>query len=139
MDVKALIQKQREMLEAIEPTEVEVLLGGRVVTVVMPYVMPVPFSDLASKHAPETPLDVAQVGFSLDGVARNYPDIVIRDGEDEDDLLTVLNKAVHYGWPEMYDVLTHDDRASIRASVWGTYVWRSQQEKKKLQEVADES
>lgn len=137
MDVKALIQKQKELLEAIEPTEVEVLLGGRVVTVVLPYIMPGPFADLASQHLPETALDVSQVGFSLDGVARNYPGAVVRDGVNEDDLLTVVNDAVHYGWPDVYDVLTHDDRASIRASIWGTYVWNSQQEKTKLKEVAE--
>lgn len=137
MDVKALIKKQREMLEAIEPTEVEVLLGGRVVTVVMPYVMPGPFADLATKHPAVEAVEINSVGFSLDGVARNYPDVVIRDGEDEDELLTVVNKAVHYEWPETYDVLTQDDRASIKAAVWGTYIWSPEQEKQRLKEVAE--
>lgn len=130
MDIMELLAKQKDRLEGIKPLEVEILLGDRVVTVVMPFLKPHDFHELATRFAPKSPQEMS-FGFGLDETARNYPDIVIRDGEDEDNLLVVRDKAVHYRWPEVYELLNWDDKQSIRAGVWGVYVldptiWRKE-------------
>ena len=130
MKIAELLERQKARLEGIKPLEVEVLLGDRVVTVVMPFLKPHDFHELATRFAPKSPQEMS-FGFGLDETARNYPDIAIRDGEDEDNLLVVRDKAVHYRWPEVYELLNWDDKQSIRAGVWGVYVldptiWRKE-------------
>lgn len=142
MDIAALLAKQKELFDGIQPLEVEVLLGGRVVTVVMPFLMPNDFDELASRFAPKGPQEMS-FGFGLDETARHYPDIVIRDGDEEDDLLVVRDKAVYYRWPDVYDLLSWDDRQSVRAGVWGRYVmdpsvWKKDA-KASAEVIADES
>lgn len=136
MDVNALLERQKAMIEERmkTPLEVQVMLGGRVVTVVMPVMQPIKFYDLATSMPAVSAQEVSQFGFPLDATARNYPDVVIRDGEDEDNMLTVAvdgeSKEIRYGWPEVYDSLEFDDRQSVRAAIWGEYWFRPSRDKK---------
>ncbi|MGN7859506.1 hypothetical protein ACTJI8_02885 [Microbacterium sp. 22303] len=133
MDLNALIARQKSMLEKRikTPLEVEVVLADHVVTVVMPLMMPGAFFDLSTAFPASSAQELRRFGFGLEEVARHYPDIVIRDGDEEDNLLSVAvdgkDKEIHYGWPEVYDVRDYDDRQSIRAAIWGEYVYRPQQ------------
>lgn len=131
IDLKALIAKQQEMWDAIEPVDVEIVLGDRVLTARVPFIKPDRFTELTGKH----PAGVGDQGgaphlwFSLDGVTRNYPDIVIIDGDETDDLYVMRDKQAVYTWPELYPVLSDSDRATLRSVVWGMHVYEPERRK----------
>lgn len=133
MDLNALLAKQKAKHENAVPTDVEVLLGDRVVTVSIPPMQPGKFFDFVTSLAVVTAQEAQTYGFGLNEAARSYPGIVIRDGEDEDNLLTVIvdgeTQRIGYGWPQVYDLLEYEDRESVRAVIWGTYVHGPRQAK----------
>lgn len=132
IDVDALVKQAQEYYESVGPTDVEVLLGDQVVTVRLPYLMPAAFSELAAKHPPH--VGGAVTGwFDGDQVVRNYPDVVLIVDGEEDDLLVIRERAAHYRWPEVWDALDGESRDSLRATVWGLYVYEPQKKLKEAQ------
>lgn len=131
IDIDALIAEQKKYLESIEPVDVPVMLGGVLVTVRIPFVMPPVFTELTDKH-PAVPGVAADMSlwFSLTNVTRHYPDISLIVGDDEDDLLVVRDKAVFYRWTEIYDSLSDEDKSNLRAAVWGMHIWEPAQKAK---------
>ncbi|MGB3376560.1 MAG: hypothetical protein WBA87_15650 [Microbacterium sp.] len=131
-----LLAKQQEIADSIGPIDVEVLLGDRVVIVRVPYLKGNRFDTLAEKHSPGIWFrDSAGCWFDADAVARDYPDVVVVDGVQEDDLYVLRNKKAVYRWSEIYDALSGDDKLAIRSVIWGMYV--GDPAKRKREAVAD--
>ena len=122
IDVDDLIRKEREYHESIEPVDVEVLLGDRLLTVRIPYVHGEKFDDVAAKYPVAREMRGNRGPFDLGNVTREYPDVVLIDGGAEDDLFVIRDRAAFYRWPEVYDALSGDDQENLQAVVWGLHV-----------------
>lgn len=122
IDVDDLIHKEREYHESVKPVDVEVVLGGRLLTVRIPYVYGDRFDAIASKY----PVERGQRGnrghFDLDAVMREHPDVLLIDGDEEDDLFVLRDRAAVYRWPEVYDALSESDKENLQAVLWGLHV-----------------
>ncbi|MEN0023231.1 MAG: hypothetical protein AAGC61_08105 [Microbacterium sp.] len=113
------------------PIDVEVVLSGKVVTVRIPHLSADEFDEFALPYCPGMGYrDQLGCWFELAEVTRNHPDVVLIDGDDEDDLYVVggtrSEKVAVYRWSQVYDVLSHDDKQSLQAAVWGIYVHEAQ-------------
>lgn len=133
-----LIAGAVEHFKSIEPLEVPVAFGERVVTVRMPFIWPKEFAELADGNPPRKgEQHGVPVYFSLAGVTRAMPNVsIIVDGE-EDDLYVVRDRTAVYRWPELYDVLHPEDRQNLHTAVWGQYVWEPQQVHARIRQGAE--
>jgi len=122
IDIDDLIRKEREYHESIEPVDVEVLLGGKVLTVRVPYVYGPKFDDLAAKYPVERWQRGNRGPFDLDAVMREHPGVLLIDGDEQDDMFVIRDQAAFYRWPEVYDALSESDKESLQAVIWGLHV-----------------
>ncbi len=127
IDIDTLIKKQDEYLNSIEPVDVQVALGEDLLTVRVPFIMPMEFAELAARFLPR-PVDAPfQAWFNLSEVTRNYPNVELVDGDEVDDLYTLRNKEAFYRWPEIYNALDAESKQNVEAAVWGLHVYNAQQ------------
>lgn len=125
IDLDALLEKARKFHESIEPVEVEVVVGDRAIVVRVPYMMPAEFVELTDRYAPK-PGGAVDGWWDGNGLARNFPGLVLVDGEDEDDMFVLRDREAFYRWPEVWDELSSEDRESVRSAIWGLHVYESQ-------------
>lgn len=127
-----LLRRQGEYENSMAPLDVAVLLGDKVVQVRLPYLKGRVFAELADKHSPHVLYrDAVGCWFNIDDVARDYPGVMVIDGEHESDLYVIRDKAAVYRWPEVYDALGGEDKYSIQAGIWGFYVHEPAERKRK--------
>lgn len=136
IDIDKLIADAKAYRESIEPVDVQVALGRQVVTVRIPYLMPEDFNLLADMHSPHPAYrEPSGAWFSLAGVTRSHPHVVLVDKDgNEDDLLIVRDREVYYRWPDVYDLISADDRESLHAAVWGLYVYEGRKLKREAED-----
>lgn len=123
MNVEKLIAKAKKRLESIQPEEVEVVLGDRIVTVRIPMISGEEFSALMATRPPRlgVPRDYT-LGFSLTEVAGSYPNVTLADGDTEDRMLAIEGEnKTRYQWPEVFAALGSEDRGNIEAAIWGMH------------------
>ncbi|MGB3733128.1 hypothetical protein [Microbacterium sp.] len=129
--LEELLAKQRQIIEAVQPVDVPVLLGDDVVTVRIPH-LGKRFDALAEKHSPNIMFrDAAGCWFNADALARDYPDVLLIDGEQQDDLYVLRNKTAVYRWGEIYDALSGEDKGLIISVIWGMYIGEPAERKRK--------
>lgn len=131
LDLEAMIAKQEEYFRSIQPVEVDVIVSERPTKLFVPFVWPSEFSELSDRHPPRlgVPRDVA-LWFDLDAVTGAYPGITaVVDGE-EDDLIRLRGQEAAYCWPDLYKVLSPEDRQNARMAVWALHVWEPEQQRK---------
>lgn len=132
IDIDALIKRQQDYLESIQPVDVEVTLGEQIVNIRVPFIMPSEFNDLADHHPPRPGVQAdLPLWFSLHDTTRAYPNVTIIVGDEEDDLFVIRDKEAFYRWGEVYDALEPEDQANVRMAVWALHVWEPQQRKAK--------
>lgn len=122
IDVDELIRKEREYHESINPVDVQVVLGDRLLTVRIPYVYGDRFDELAAKYPVERGQRGAHGPFDLGKVTREHPDVLLIDGDEQDDMFVLRDRSAFYRWPEVYDALRSEDQESLRAVIWGLHV-----------------
>lgn len=137
--VDELIAKANEYYDNVQPIEQEAVFGDSLGIVRFPFMMPAEFDHLTLLHPsrPNVPHDRA-LGFSLDGVTRNYPGVIaVLDGE-EDDMYRVRNREAVYIWPELYDRMSTEDRHKLRGAVWEMHIWAPQQQHERADRVKEQ-
>lgn len=117
VDVQALIAKQKQALDSVEPVTQDVLLGDEIVGVRFWPVSPSVWEELTSSHPPrpDNPADAA-LGYNLSAVVRAYPRTYLVDGDD-------IQPVVGEQWAEVYDVLSGPDKKNLGYAVWGKNEW----------------
>lgn len=123
-----LIGEAKAYYESVGPVEVEAVFGDRLATFQVPFMLPSEFNELADRHPPRPAIAVDMpLWFNIDAVARNYPNVtVVVDGET-DDMYRIRDKSAVYIWPELYDLMSPEDRQNFRMAVWALNVWEPQQ------------
>lgn len=126
--VDELIAKANEYYGNVQLIEQEAVFGETLGIVRIPFMMPAEFDHLTLLHPPRPNVPHDRVlGFSLDGVTRNYPGVLaVLDGE-EDDMYRVRNREAVYIWPDLYDRMSTEDRHKLRGAVWEMHIWAPQQ------------
>lgn len=126
-----LIARQQEYLRSIEPVEVDVIVGEQPVKLFVPFMHPNEFDELANRNPPHRfgAVDIP-LWFDLEGVTSSYPGITVVSDGVEDDLFRVRDQEAVYCWPELYKVLSPEDRQSARMAVWALHVWAPDQQRK---------
>jgi len=130
--LEELIARQDEYFRSIEPVEVDVIVGEQPVKLFVPFIYPTEFDELAARNPPHRfgAVDIP-LWFDLEGVTGSYPGItVVSDGET-DDLYRVRDQEAVYCWPDLYKVLSPEDRKSARMAVWALHVWEPDQQRKR--------
>ena len=112
IDVKALIEAQKQTLDAVEPVTQEVLLGEKLIGVRF-WPVPSAWEELTSKYPPRTGVEADMaLGYNLSGVVRAYPRTYLVDGDE-------VQPVVGDQWAEVYDVLSGPDKKNLGFAVWG--------------------
>lgn len=121
IDIKALVEKQKQSLDSVEPVTQDVLLGDEIVGVRFWPVAPAVWEELTSKHPArkDNPSD-ASLGYNLAGVVRDYPRTYLVIGDD-------VQPVVGEQWAEVYDVLSGPDKKNLGYAVWGKNEWEHAQ------------
>jgi hypothetical protein len=105
-DIKALIAKQRAELEVENRSELDVVLGGEIVTLSIERVHPDVWDTLMGDNPPRAGVEGDSVmGYNPKGVSASYPNVMV-DGE-------VMDPET---WAEMYSVLDSRSNWSSGAS-----------------------
>lgn len=119
-DIQKLIQKEKDFIEKAPPTDVDVELGGDILTI---GVRPLIGSDWVAVCMQVPPrsgvtLDAA-LGFNVEAVARRY----------KPERLTVNGAEFEYDddWTELYDALASPHRKNIATAMWGVNVYDPEQ------------
>lgn len=127
-NLDALLEKQEEHYRSIQPVEVDVMVGEQPVKLLVPFVWPADFSELADHHAPRRSVAAdIPLWFDLDGVTGAYPGITAMVDGETDDLYRVRDQEAVYGWPDLYKALSPEDRQSARMAVWALHIWEPEQ------------
>lgn len=131
LSLDELIARQDEYHRSIQPVEVDVIVGEQQVKLFVPFVYPDVFSALADRNPPHR-FGAADIPlwFDLEGVTSSYPGVTVVAGGEEDDLFRVRDKEAVYCWPDLYKVLSPEDRQSARMAVWALHVWEPEQQRK---------
>lgn len=122
IDIDELIRKEREYHESIEPVDVEVVLGGKILTVRVPYVYGPRFDAIADKYPVERWQRGNRGHFDLGAVTREHPDVLLIDGDKQDDMFVLRDRVAVYRWPEVYDALSGEAQETLQAVIWGLHV-----------------
>ncbi len=113
IDVQALIAKQKQALDTVEPITQEVLLGDDLVGVRFWPVSGGVWEELTSQNPPRAKNGSdAALGYNLAGVVRDYPRTYLVVGE-------AAEPVVGEQWAEVYDVLSGPDKKNLGFAVWG--------------------
>lgn len=113
LDIKALVEKQKQLLDTVEPVTQDVVLGDQVVGVRFWPVSGSVWEELTAKNTPRQGVehDMA-LGYNLSGVVRDYPRTYLVDGDD-------VQPVTGEQWSEVYDVLSGPDKKNLGFAVWG--------------------
>ena len=122
VDLKALIQKQREALQTHVVGDLDVALGGAKVTVTFEKLPAEEWDDLVAKNPPRPGVEGdAMLGYCASGLSAAYPRVKV-DGDDVD----------ADTWVEMFQVLDALYRNAVSTSLWGLNILSSIEEMKTL-------
>ncbi|MGW9268326.1 hypothetical protein [Microbacterium sp. NPDC055599] len=111
-DFRALIAKQREKLEVVRESTLDVEFGGEMVTVGVSKVMPEQWDALIGACPPRPGReDDAQVGYNPKALASQYPNITV-DGEKIDPEV----------WAEGFAIMDPTWRNNIEITIWGVNI-----------------
>lgn len=112
IDVKALIEAQKQSLDSVEPVTQEVLLGEKLLGVRF-WPVPSAWEELTAKHPPRSGVEVDMaLGYNLSAVVREYPRTYLVDGDE-------VQPVVGEQWAEVYDVLSGPDKKALGYAAWG--------------------
>lgn len=132
-DLDELLKRQQEYLDSIEPFDVPVLIGDRLMTARLPYLRTATDREVIDNYGYPNPVyrDPSGSWFRVPDFAREYPNVVLVDGDNEDELYAPRGREMIYRWPEIYDALLDEDKTAIQAAVWGMYVGEPKQHRQK--------
>lgn len=129
IDLDQLLQEAGEYAESLQPIDVPILVGSRILTARIPCLYGDAMTEAIAPHRYSNPLYRDWVGswFSIPNAARAHPGIVLIDGDEEDDLFVLRDQQAVYRWPEVYGALMDEDRLAVQSAIWGMYVKEPQQ------------
>lgn len=115
VDIKALIAKQKALLETPTTDTVNVHLAGELVAVEVARLLPVAWQELTGANPPrKNNAADTNVGYNQNGVPRGYPvDHLKVDGQDID----------QETWSDLFDSLDVTNRHNVHTVMWGTNVY----------------
>ncbi|WP_315106373.1 hypothetical protein [uncultured Microbacterium sp.] len=112
MSIKDLIAKQRAELETVVEQDVDVVLGGELVTLTFSKALPDEWDTLMATNPPRQGVKGdAAIGYNAKAVSRVYPN-VSANGEKLD----------AETWGELFGVLDSVHRNNVEAVIWGINV-----------------
>lgn len=113
-DVKALIEKQREIVADPKKDSVEIALGGELASVEITQIRGDEWQDLLALFPPREGVKVdANLGFNEKDLPSAYPSSRIRVNGEAVDAAT---------WADLYGLLDSPNRANVGAVMWGLNV-----------------
>lgn len=115
-----LLAEAAAMVEAVEPEFVPVTLARRKVGVRYLPMEGRDWNDLTAKHPPrsDVPRDL-RFGYNIDAVVGAYPDVVVVDGDDVDDMIRTDAEGKRVSkWPAVWAALSATSRKDLAASIW---------------------
>lgn len=112
----ALIKSQRAEIEKPHSTELEVALGGELVTVEVMRLLPDDWQALVAAHPPRKGSKDVDVGHNRHTLAREYPVDRLRVGGLE---------VAREEWVEIYTVLDPENKDNVSAVMWGVNVYEA--------------
>lgn len=112
VDLKALIEKQRAELEVVKSDDVEVVLGGEIVTLTVEKLHPDEWDALILRNPPRPgAASDEETGYNTKGVTLGYPRL-----RQDGDLLGAERIK------EMYSVLDSTWRNALSIVIWGVNI-----------------
>lgn len=112
MTIKDLIAKQRAELEAVVEQDVDVVLGGELVTLTFSKALPDEWDALMAAHPPRQSVKGdAAIGYNAKAVSRAYPKVAA-NGEKLD----------AETWGDLFGVLDSVHRNNVEVVIWGINV-----------------
>lgn len=120
--IKDLIAKQRASLEVQKQGDVEVALGGELVTVTIKRALPEEWDGLVASNPPRVGIETDKmIGYNANGVSRVYPHVSLNGEAVDSDT-----------WTEVFDVLDSVHRNNIGVLIWGLNVNEALKELREL-------
>ncbi|MFJ4997107.1 hypothetical protein ACIP5T_03075 [Microbacterium sp. NPDC088619] len=119
LDLDALLVKAQEMVDNAEPELVPVVLAGQQIGVRFLPVSGADWRDLSLKHPPRSDvLRDLNVGYNIDALVSDYPNVALVDGESVDDMIREDSEGKSFSkWPAVRCLVRLDrPRADLRMS-----------------------
>lgn len=128
MDVKALIARQRAIIEAPKTDGLNVALGGELVPVEVARLMPDDWQLLVAAHPPrKSSRTDANIGYDQHGLCRSYPA----------DRITVAGEPIDAEtWADLWDSLNSVNKNNVHTLIWGLNVYDAIKELQELGKAA---
>lgn len=112
MDIKALVAKARQDMDAVQAVDQDVVLGGELVTVRLWPLSGPGWRDLCAKHPNRADSSFDQaLGYNLTAVLADYPRVYLVDGDEVVD--------AREDWADICAVLSGPDLKNLEFAVWG--------------------
>lgn len=123
LDLDALLAKAQEMVENAEPELVPVVLAGQQVGVRFLPVSGADWRDLSLKHPPRSDvLRDLNVGYNIDALVADYPNVALVDGESVDDMIRQDSEGKPISkWPAVWASLTATGRKDVSSALWAAH------------------
>lgn len=126
--LEELIAEANAHYDSIQPVEVDVMLGEMKAKLLVPFIRPNVFSELADHYPPRPGVAAdSALWFNISGVTRAYPGVVLVTDDGDDDLFRLREREATYVWAELYEALSPEDAQNVRMAVWALHVWEPQQ------------
>lgn len=123
LDLDVLLAEATALIENAEPELVPVVLAKRQLGVRFLPMSGADWRDLVLRH-PARP-DVQQdlnLGYNVDAVVAAYPDVVVIDGDELDDMLRTDAEGKQFSkWPAVWGKLTATSRKDVAAAMWAAH------------------
>lgn len=122
IDLDALIAQASALVAEAEPEIVPVVLAGRSLGVRFLPMSGREWRDLVLLHPPRK--DVRQdlnLGYNVDAVVENYPDVALVDGDEVDAMVREVNGQSVSRWPAVWGALTATGRKDVAQAIWAAH------------------
>jgi hypothetical protein len=128
VDIKALIEKQRETLGEVKTKRTDVVLGGQLVEVAVSKLSPDEWQQLAADHPPrKTNKSDLNIGYDQFSLPRDYPVSKVTVAGEPIDQET---------WAEFYTALEAAHRNTVGSLIWAVNIYDVMQELQRLGKAA---
>lgn len=122
IDIDAGIAKARARAEARESVDQPVLFNDQKIEVRLTALSPDEWRDYSLQHPPRAGVVLDQnAGLNLDEAVREFQGVLLVDGDDTDDMMTVVDGEAVYRWPEVYGALSRNDRQNLAWALWSIH------------------